>query len=163
MPEGEVASRSPRRAGDLPGAGWPGRAGRRARASVSPHPGARHRIGPSTIEGSARYGRRVIDESAITRAGELLAAAAPVGSTIILFGSYARGGADEHSDLDFVVIEPEVSSRATEIVRLRDALDPLEISADVVVVSREHAEGWGRVPGTVLFDAPTEGRVLART
>ena len=41
--------------------------------------------------------------------------------------------------------------------------DPLEIAADVVVVSREHAEGWGRVPGTALFDALTEGRVLART
>jgi uncharacterized protein len=117
----------------------------------------------STIAGSARYGRGVIDESAITRAGELLAAAAPAGSTIILFGSHARGGADEHSDLDFVVIEPEVSARAAEMVRLRDALDPLEIAADVVVVSREHAEGWGRVPGTVLFDALNEGRVLART
>jgi predicted nucleotidyltransferase len=105
----------------------------------------------------------VIDESAITRAGELLAAAAPAGSTIILFGSRARGGADEHSDLDFVVIEPEVTARAAEMVRLRDALDPLEIAADVVVVSREHAEGWGRVPGTVLFDALNEGRVLART
>lgn len=105
----------------------------------------------------------MIDDTIITRAGELLAAAAPAGSTIILFGSYARGEAHEDSDLDFVVIEPEVRGKASEMVRLRDALDPLEVPADVVVASRHDAEKWGRTPGTVLFDALADGRVLART
>ena len=119
--------------------------------------------GGSTPRGGARYGRAMIDDRTIARAGELLAEAAPAGSTIILFGSYAHGGADDESDLDFVVIEPEVTGRAKEMIRLRDALDPLGAAADVVVASREDAEGWGRIPGTVLFDALTEGRVLART
>jgi hypothetical protein len=40
-------------------------------------------------------------------------------------------------------------------------LDPLKVAADVVVVSREYAEAWGDVPGTLIHDALAEGRVLA--
>jgi hypothetical protein len=39
------------------------------------------------------------------------------------------------------VIEPVVSRRATEMVRLRRVLSPLKAPADVLVVSRETAEG----------------------
>jgi hypothetical protein len=49
------------------------------------------------------------------------------------------------------------------MVRLRNALDPLRVAADVVVVPRKYAEEWGDVPGTMLHDALTEGRVLAET
>ena len=103
------------------------------------------------------------NDQTIVRATELLAAAAPPGSTIILFGSHSRGEADEASDFDFLVIEPEVCGRAQEMVRLRDALDPLGVAADVVVTSREDADGWGQIPGTMVFAALNEGRVLART
>lgn len=34
--------------------------------------------------------------------------AAPPETRVILFGSHARGEANEHSDLDFLVIEPSV-------------------------------------------------------
>jgi uncharacterized protein len=63
----------------------------------------------------------------------------------------------------FLVIEPTVVGRAREIVRLRDALDPLRVAADVVVTSREDADRSGQMPGTMLFNALDEGRVLART
>jgi hypothetical protein len=49
------------------------------------------------------------------------------------------------------------------MVRLRGVLDPLRVAADVVVVSHDYAEEWGDVPGTMLHDALTEGRVLAGT
>ncbi len=49
------------------------------------------------------------------------------------------------------------------MVRLRGALDPLRVAADVVVLAREYVEEWGEVPGTMLHDALTEGRVLAET
>ena len=49
------------------------------------------------------------------------------------------------------------------MVRLREALDPLRLAADVIVVTREYVEEWGEVPGTMLHDALTEGRVLAET
>jgi uncharacterized protein len=99
----------------------------------------------------------------VDRAGRLLADAAPPHSKVILFGSHSRGDAVADSDFDFLVIEPSVVSKAAEMVRLRDALDPLRVAADVVVVQREYVEEWGHVPGTMLHDALTEGRVLAET
>ncbi|WP_363319324.1 nucleotidyltransferase domain-containing protein [Accumulibacter sp.] len=37
---------------------------------------------------------------------------------VILFGSYARGTADDDSDLDLMVIEREVPDKAAEHIRL---------------------------------------------
>jgi predicted nucleotidyltransferase len=97
------------------------------------------------------------------RAGRLLAAAAPPESKVILFGSHSRGDAGADSDFDFLVIESSVVSKAAEMLRLLAVLDPLKVAADVVVVPREYAEAWGDVPGTLIHDALTEGRVLAET
>ncbi|HEY2537247.1 MAG TPA: nucleotidyltransferase domain-containing protein [Solirubrobacteraceae bacterium] len=99
----------------------------------------------------------------VDRAAYLLADAVPPESKVILFGSYSRGDAKADSDFDFLVIEPSVSSKAKEMVRLRAVLDPLRVAADVVVVPREYVEEWGEVPGTLIYDALTEGRVLAET
>ncbi|MDI1243818.1 MAG: nucleotidyltransferase domain-containing protein, partial [Rhodoferax sp.] len=38
---------------------------------------------------------------------------------VILFGSYARGDADDGSDLDLMIVEHELTDRATEYLRLR--------------------------------------------
>ncbi len=99
----------------------------------------------------------------VDRAGRLLADAAPRQSKVILFGSRNRGDAGADSDFDFLVVEPSVASKAKEMVRLRAALDPLRIAADVMVVPLGYMEEWGDVPGTMLHDALTEGRVLAET
>jgi uncharacterized protein len=99
----------------------------------------------------------------IEQAGLLLAQAAPPQSKVLLFGSHSRGDARADSDFDFLVIEPSIASKAQEMVRLRGVLDPLRVAADVVVVSHDYAEEWGNVPGTMLHDALTEGRVLAET
>jgi uncharacterized protein len=99
----------------------------------------------------------------VDRAGRLLADAAPPESKVILFGSHGRGDATDDSDFDFLVIEPTVASKAKEMVRLLAVLDPLRVAADVVVVPREYAEAWGDVPGTLIYDALAEGRVLAET
>jgi predicted nucleotidyltransferase len=58
----------------------------------------------------------VIDETLIEEAGRRLAAAAP-DAEVILFGSHARGEANPHSDVDFLVVEPEVANEAEEAVR----------------------------------------------
>jgi predicted nucleotidyltransferase len=99
----------------------------------------------------------------VDRAAYLLADAVPPESKVMLFGSHSRGDARADSDFDFLVIEPSVSSKAKEMVRLRAVLDPLRVAADVVVVPREYVEEWGEVPGTLIHDALTEGRVLAET
>jgi uncharacterized protein len=79
---------------------------------------------------------------------------------VILFGSYARGNAGEHSDLDFLVVLAEVKGRRAEMVRLGNALRPLRIPADVLVVSQEQLEAWGGVANTVLHEALSEGRIM---
>jgi predicted nucleotidyltransferase len=79
---------------------------------------------------------------------------------IILFGSHARGDAREDSDYDFLVIETHVEDRAKEMVRLRRALRPLRIPADVLVYSTEDVARWGDQPGSTLYWALREGRVV---
>ena len=100
----------------------------------------------------------MIDEQTIRRAAESLLRAAP-GSKVILFGSHARGQAGAHSDLDFLVVEPEVSDWLGEMVRLREALRPLRVPVDVLVVSRSKFEYWRDTPNTVYYRAAKEGRV----
>ena len=50
----------------------------------------------------------MVSQHDIEQAGPLLKATAPAGSRVVLFGSYAKGCANEHSDVDFMVIEPEL-------------------------------------------------------
>jgi len=100
----------------------------------------------------------MISEATIDEAvGRLLAAARP--RKIFLFGSYARGDAREHSDLDFLVVEREVKSRREEMVRLHDALRPLRIPVDIVVTGESTFDKWSDVPGTVFHEAKTRGRL----
>lgn len=103
----------------------------------------------------------MVEESVIQEAGRRLAAAAGSDAQVILFGSHARGDADRHSDLDFLVIEPQIESRKAEFVRLRNALGELGVPVDLIVYRSSEAAQWGGVPGTVVYDALREGRVLA--
>lgn len=96
----------------------------------------------------------------IAEATRRLAAAAP-DAKVILFGSHARDEALPDSDLDLLVIEPEVKSRRAEYVRLREALGNLGVPIDLVVVPASHVDEWGHFEGTMLNDALRHGRVLA--
>ncbi len=100
----------------------------------------------------------VIDEI-----GARLARAAPKDSRVVLFGSHAREQADDGSDYDVLVIEPEVADAAQEAVRLRAELGDLLVPIDVVVVDRARATRRAAVRGTLVECALREGRVLAHT
>lgn len=102
----------------------------------------------------------MLDSSVLNSAVQALALAAPQAEQIVLFGSHARGEADAGSDYDFLVIEPEVPNRAQEMVRLRRALRPLRVAADILVYSREEVNRWGQQPGSALYWALKEGRVV---
>jgi predicted nucleotidyltransferase len=127
-------------------------------------------IGPAFVRALRRYRRRfevrwVRPAPAALLAAALLAgslAAAAPGARVVLFGSHARGEAGPHSDVDLLVIEPNVADQFGEIVRLQRVLAPLRLPADIVVVSEEHASEWRDVPSTMLYDALREGRVLAQ-
>jgi len=101
----------------------------------------------------------MVSEKTLEQAVSLLVEAASP-ERIILFGSFARGEASEGSDLDFVVIENNVTDRRREIVRLLRVLEPHDIPADVFVSSPRFFDEWKDVPGTLLYEASREGRVV---
>lgn len=103
----------------------------------------------------------MVDEATIQEAGRRLAHAAGGSARVVLFGSHARGDAGARSDLDFLVVEPEVDNTAEESVRLRRALRGMRLAADVIVVSRDYAREWEGVRGSLVHAALSEGRVLA--
>ena len=101
----------------------------------------------------------MISEDTIQEAvATLVAAANP--QRVLLFGSYARGDAREDSDLDFMVVQNEVTDRAGEMVRLRRALRSLRVPVDVLVVSADELARYGRESGSVYWWALKEGRVM---
>ncbi|MBI2307061.1 MAG: nucleotidyltransferase domain-containing protein [Rhodocyclales bacterium] len=79
---------------------------------------------------------------------------------IVLFGSYARGDASDDSDLDLLVIEETVEDRAREMVRLRRLLRPLRVPVDILVYSADEVARWGDQPGSALYWALREGKVV---
>ncbi len=103
---------------------------------------------------------RTVDEALITEAGHRLAIAAPE-AQIILFGSYACGSASPYSDIDFLVVEPEVANEAEESVRLHRTLRDLRVPASVLVLSCDYVDRWRDVPGGFVRAALSQGRVLA--
>lgn len=102
----------------------------------------------------------VVDEDAIALVARRLAEVAGHDSKVILFGSLARGEADPRSDVDVLVIEPELQDRHAESIRLYRALRDLLIPVDIVVASQKQMAEWGGVPGTVFHAALREGRVI---
>jgi predicted nucleotidyltransferase len=105
----------------------------------------------------------VATEEMIERAGRALIGAASAPAKVILFGSRARGDADEGSDFDFLVIEHDVNDRLAEAVRLRRALRGFGVPVDVVVMDEALAQRRSKVRGTMVDRALREGRVVAES
>ena len=103
---------------------------------------------------------RAIDiEKPLTEAvHRILAVSQP--NRIILFGSQARGDADSGSDMDLMVIEPKVENTALEAARLYRAVGWVGKGVDILVYSEPEFARRSTVPGTVLHQACTEGRVV---
>ena len=79
---------------------------------------------------------------------------------IILFGSHAHGNAHPDSDVDLLVIIPEIKKMRAESVRVRRALRGLLIPIDVIVATPEQIERLGNMKGLIYHTALSEGRVL---
>lgn len=105
----------------------------------------------------------VATEEMIERAGRALIDAASAPAKVILFGSRARGDADEGSDFDFLVIEHEVDDRLAEAVKLRRALRGFSFPVDVIVMDEALVERRSKVRGTMVDRALREGRVVAES
>ena len=79
---------------------------------------------------------------------------------IILFGSQARGAADDRSDVDLLVICPVAGRKRDLMVAMDRALNGLGMARDVVVLTPEEFERDRHIPGTVARPASLEGKVL---
>jgi predicted nucleotidyltransferase len=81
---------------------------------------------------------------------------------IILFGSYARGTADEHSDVDFMVLTRRAGkqNRLRMMTEMDEALGGLGIAKDIVVLTPEEFEIDKDIPGTIARYASKEGKLL---
>ena len=79
---------------------------------------------------------------------------------IILFGSYARGEQTPDSDVDLMIIKDTVDHQGMEMVRLRRAAGRIApgVGIDILVYPTEKTKE--PVPGTVLYWALTEGKVM---
>ena len=88
----------------------------------------------------------------------LVAAASPL--RLIVFGSAAQGDLASANDLDLLVVEPDLTSRYAETVRLQKALRGVLMSVDLVVTSEARYNERCHIPGTLEYAANSEGRVL---
>jgi len=81
---------------------------------------------------------------------------------IILFGSWARGDADEHSDIDLLVI----SDREQGLPRYKRGLDvrlllsQFQSPKDILFYTHKDVERWRDVPQTFVNSVLSEGRIL---
>ncbi len=79
---------------------------------------------------------------------------------IVLFGSYARGDADEESDVDLMVLFPEVDNPRERAAEIYTAIAGCGFAKDILVSTVSRFERYRNVPNTVYWPASREGRVL---
>jgi predicted nucleotidyltransferase len=113
---------------------------------------------PTTSTGPEKHPWAVTSEKVDDVVDRLVAAASPL--RLIAFGSAAQGDLASANDLDLLVVEPELTSRYGETVRLQKALRGVLMSVDLVVTSQARFDERSRIPGTVEYAAQREGRVL---
>src|SRR6185312_15173381 len=79
---------------------------------------------------------------------------------IILFGSYARGDANEHSDLDLMVIDAEADNIFDASVLGRRAVGKIGIGVDVVAFDEVTVEEQPEWESSLIHWALKEGKLL---
>lgn len=101
----------------------------------------------------------MLSEATLREAARVLGEAARP-ARVILFGSYARGEADEGSDADFLVVKPSINNRGEESSRLYQAIAPMGLPADVLLYSEADVEERRDWCSSAIYWALREGQVL---
>lgn len=79
---------------------------------------------------------------------------------VILFGSHATGQARPDSDVDFMVVVRDGNDVRATTVLLYRLLAGMGVPKDLVVVTAGDFERLKDIPGTVVYVAHREGRIL---
>ena len=79
---------------------------------------------------------------------------------IILFGSHARGDANPKSDVDLLVVLPQVVDKRKTAIEIRRVLADVPVCKDIIVTTPEEIARRGDLVGTVLRPVLREGKVL---
>lgn len=79
---------------------------------------------------------------------------------IILFGSQARGTADDRSDVDILVVCSFSGKRRHLMLEMDRALNGLGLARDIIVLTAEEFERDRHIPGTIARRAWKEGKAL---
>ncbi|MCL0040928.1 nucleotidyltransferase domain-containing protein [Thermodesulfovibrionales bacterium] len=80
---------------------------------------------------------------------------------IILFGSFAYGSPGEESDIDLLVVKPDIGSRIEEYTKIRKSLKGIKSSFDIILLTSKEYEfyslGW---KNSVAAEAEEKGVIL---
>ena len=79
---------------------------------------------------------------------------------IILFGSQARGTADERSDVDILVICSVKGNRLNLMLDMDKSLEGMRLARDIVILTDKEYQKDSRIPGTIARYASKEGKIL---
>ena len=79
---------------------------------------------------------------------------------IILFGSQARGDADDRSDADFLVVTRFTGKRRSLMLAMDRVLRGLDLARDIIVLTPEEYERDREIPGIIARPAAQEGKCL---
>lgn len=79
---------------------------------------------------------------------------------IILFGSHARGEATSHSDIDLLVVFPDLSNPREMTIAIRGILADLPVAKDIVVTTPTEIAEYGDLVGRILRPALRKGKVI---
>lgn len=102
----------------------------------------------------------MLTEFAIQQAARQIVSAANSPLKVILFGSYARGEANEGSDLDLIVIEREIPDPINEYLKVHSAASGMGVGVDILLMTESEFEKKRNWWSTPVYWAAREGKVL---
>ncbi len=80
---------------------------------------------------------------------------------VILFGSTVQGKPDIHSDIDImVVVKDEHVNPRKESIRIRRALQGINMAMDIIVVSENFLQKVADQPGLIYREVLRSGKVV---
>jgi len=74
-----------------------------------------------------------------------------------LFGSYARGEASEHSDVDILFVVDNESSHLNLIRLARKLMRDWHVPKDILVYRYDEFQDWQKVVGSLCYRVKEEG------